>query len=33
MDEFKELERDFRTWISKRKRRGKILDYEKKLEK
>jgi len=31
--EFKILEKDFRKWINKRKRRGSLLDYEKKLEK
>ena len=31
--EFKILEKDFRGWISKRKRRGSLLSYEKEMEK
>lgn len=31
--EFKEIERDFREWINKRKQRGSIQDYEIKIEK
>ena len=32
-NEFKEIERDFREWINKRKQRGSIQDYEIKMEK
>ncbi len=32
-DEFKEIERDFREWINKRKQRGSIQEYEIKMEK
>ena len=31
-DGFKKLEIDFRDWINKRKRKGNLLEYEKKLE-
>jgi radical SAM superfamily enzyme YgiQ (UPF0313 family) len=31
-EEFLELERDFREWIGKRKRRGPLLDYEVSME-
>jgi radical SAM superfamily enzyme YgiQ (UPF0313 family) len=30
-EEFFELEKEFRTWINKRERRGSLLDYERKL--
>lgn len=30
--QFRELERDFREWIAKRKRRGQLQEYEKMLE-
>jgi len=31
-DEFKEIEKEFRTWINKRERKGSLLCYEKELE-